>query len=442
MTDNDFMELAIQEAAKCKPEDGRSHPRVGVVVVKDGKVMATAYRGEISPGQHAEFIALEVKLKDTPLAGSTVFTTLEPCTTRNHPKIPCAERICERKVSRVCIGMLDPNPAITGQGQLYLREANIAVDLFPYNLMALIEEQNRQFYRTMKLDASVKEPPSDEFVTLHRSRGLDQWYRTINSIYWNRNYASDAEVIFSHLVEVVGGLSLLASSKSKPTVTPRFFLPKALAWWLSLSGRLRVASVENLLWTKFPNCCPYCEERIHHPAKCRQRKKENPSPDWPRLQEIGNDQKATLPRSLGGWQRMFNQIYPAQHTEDFGLSFARLTEELGELAEAIRAFESAPGYFVSEAADVFAWLMHIQNILDQKEEVAHDQWGLPLEESFCRLYPDCCKDCASEICMCPPILPETIGRIGKEVPDTSAVFMLPERAVSLFQTSRRGGSDR
>jgi deoxycytidylate deaminase len=30
-------------------EDGRSHPKVGAVVVKDGRVLATAYRGEF-PG--------------------------------------------------------------------------------------------------------------------------------------------------------------------------------------------------------------------------------------------------------------------------------------------------------------------------------------------------------------------------------------------------------
>ena len=67
-------------------EDDRVHPKVGAVIVKDGRVLSTAHRGE-PIGNHAEFVALEKKLSDEAVAGATVFTTLEPCTTRTHPKI-------------------------------------------------------------------------------------------------------------------------------------------------------------------------------------------------------------------------------------------------------------------------------------------------------------------------------------------------------------------
>jgi hypothetical protein len=74
-----FARMAIDEARKSVAEDeGRAHPRVGAVVVKDGKVLAVAHRGEMASGNHAEFVALEKKLTEVSLAGATVYTTLEP----------------------------------------------------------------------------------------------------------------------------------------------------------------------------------------------------------------------------------------------------------------------------------------------------------------------------------------------------------------------------
>jgi pyrimidine deaminase RibD-like protein len=142
-----FARRAIDQARKSIPElDGKVHPKVGAVVVKNGKVLSEAHRGEL-PQNHAEFVALEKKLADDAVFGATVYTTLEPCTTRNHPKIPCAERLIERKVARVVIGMLDPDRRIKGIGIQKLRSANIAIDFFPRDLMTEVEELNREFTR-------------------------------------------------------------------------------------------------------------------------------------------------------------------------------------------------------------------------------------------------------------------------------------------------------
>src|SRR6266446_3078578 len=145
--DRTFARLAIDEARKSIPEsDGRPHPKVGAVVVKDGKVLSTAHRGEV-PGNHAEFTALERNLPDVAVAGATVYTTLEPCTTRNPPKIPCADRLIERRVARVVIGILDPDDRIRGKGQRKLSNAGIETALFPHDLAMEVEELNREFTR-------------------------------------------------------------------------------------------------------------------------------------------------------------------------------------------------------------------------------------------------------------------------------------------------------
>ena len=428
--------MAIDASRKCKAEDGRAHPKVGAVVVKEGKVLAVSYRGELADGEHAEFTALEKRLQDEAIAGATIYTTLEPCTSRNHPKVPCADRLIERKVSRVVIGMLDPNPDITGKGQRRLRDANIKTDLFPADLMAEIEELNREFTRYQKRQ---DEGPqfSEALIKQNSSRSLDEWYKVSNRIFWNQNFQRDPSAIFSHLVEVIGGLSALASGKRKAGANPETYIVKALAWWLALCGKLGVKSVEDMLWDKFPAVCPYCQEPRHNPDVCTERKAAAGGPPWPQLATLGT--KGGRPKRLKEWQLMYSTIYPAQQTEDFGPSFARLTEELGELAEAVRVFRAEPGYLLSEASDVFAWLMHIQNIVESRANVSFAKRGEALELTFARAYPDSCTACGKRQCACPPILPSTIGRIAHEVPigrgsfNEEGRFMTPDRASKFFQ---------
>jgi pyrimidine deaminase RibD-like protein len=142
------MRLAVRAARKSVDEDERAHPRVGVVVAKNGEILTVAHRGETSAGDHAEFVALERKLAEDVVAGATVYTTLEPCTTRNHPKIPCVQRLIERHIGRVVIGMVDPDPRIRGEGIRRLERARIAVDKFPQELVEELLDLNRFFIKT------------------------------------------------------------------------------------------------------------------------------------------------------------------------------------------------------------------------------------------------------------------------------------------------------
>jgi pyrimidine deaminase RibD-like protein len=157
--DRRFMKMAVDEARKsvARREDDRVHPAVGVVVARGDALLAVAHRGEQEGGQHAEFTALERKLAHDVLAGSTVYTTLEPCTSRNEPKIACVDRLIERKVARVFIGMLDPDTRVHGRGMMRLQEAGIDAQMFSKDLTDQVQELNREFIRDRKMGASSQE---------------------------------------------------------------------------------------------------------------------------------------------------------------------------------------------------------------------------------------------------------------------------------------------
>jgi pyrimidine deaminase RibD-like protein len=138
---------AIKLAELSPSEDDRPHPKVGVVIVKEGEIIAEAYRGQIGEGDHAEFIALErISRGNSDIENSDLITTLEPCTERSHDKRPCVSWIGTRRIRKVWIGTLDYNPVITGKGETVLRNKGILIGRFPDEYQTRIFEQNREFF--------------------------------------------------------------------------------------------------------------------------------------------------------------------------------------------------------------------------------------------------------------------------------------------------------
>lgn len=161
--DRKFCEIAVAEARKSIAEDdGELHPYVGAVVVRDGNVLATGYRGETGDGRHAEFCALK-KINDdvdsVDLSGCTVYTTLEPCSKRTSPnKTACATRLINAKASRVVYGTPDKDESV--YGHVSLLEADIDVRLFPRDLIQAIVALNKKWSDTRRRP-EVAPPPND-----------------------------------------------------------------------------------------------------------------------------------------------------------------------------------------------------------------------------------------------------------------------------------------
>jgi len=161
--DRKFCEIAVAEARKSIAEDdGELHPYVGAVVVREGNVVATGYRGETGDGRHAEFCALK-KINDdvdnVDLRSCTVYTTLEPCSKRTSPnKTACATRLINAKAARVVYGTPDKDESV--YGHVSLLEADIDVRLFPRDLIQAIVALNKKWSDTRR-KPEVAPPPND-----------------------------------------------------------------------------------------------------------------------------------------------------------------------------------------------------------------------------------------------------------------------------------------
>lgn len=112
------LELARQALGKTAP-----NPLVGAVVVKDGQIIGTGFHpGAGQP--HAEVFALREAGEQA--KGATIYVSLEPC---NHygRTPPCSETLVQAGVAKVVVGMVDPNPLVSGGGLERLRSAGIEV---------------------------------------------------------------------------------------------------------------------------------------------------------------------------------------------------------------------------------------------------------------------------------------------------------------------------
>ncbi|MGI5499365.1 deaminase [Lentzea sp. CA-135723] len=119
--------------------------RIGVVLARGDKVLASAHKGQ-DLNHHAEVIALKLAgAAGVDLRGSTAFVTLEPCANLENARIPCAQLLVDAGVTEVWIGRFDNNPRIYRRGWKLLRDHGVSLRDFPADLRAICEDGNSTF---------------------------------------------------------------------------------------------------------------------------------------------------------------------------------------------------------------------------------------------------------------------------------------------------------
>lgn len=120
--DEEYMKRAV-ELSKKGIGYASPNPLVGALIVKDSMIIGEGYH-EYYGGPHAEINAFRNAKED--VEGATLYVTLEPCS--HYGKTPpCANAIVEKKISKVVVGMADPNPLVAGKGIKILKDNGIEV---------------------------------------------------------------------------------------------------------------------------------------------------------------------------------------------------------------------------------------------------------------------------------------------------------------------------
>lgn len=159
-------ELALNGVGYVSP-----NPRVGCVIVRDGKIIGEGWHEKFGEA-HAEVNAVNSVGDVSLLQGSTVYVSLEPCShTGKTP--PCADLLIRHQVKKVVISTVDTNPLVGGQGIKKLTEAGIEV------VTGVLEEKGRELNKRFFTFVEKKRP----YIIL-------KWAQTVDGFIAHSNYES------------------------------------------------------------------------------------------------------------------------------------------------------------------------------------------------------------------------------------------------------------
>lgn len=158
MNDEFFMKKAI-ELAYLGEGYTNPNPMVGAIIVKNNKIIGEGYH-KLYGKEHAEINTFNNLIEDC--AGATLYVTLEPCCFFGKTP-PCVDEVVKRKIKKVVIGTLDPNPLVSGKSVEILKKNNIEV------VFGVLEKECKELIKKFAYFITTKKP----YITLKYAMTLD-----------------------------------------------------------------------------------------------------------------------------------------------------------------------------------------------------------------------------------------------------------------------------
>ena len=236
MNKHEFYMKKVLELAEKGMGTTSPNPMVGALIVKNGKIIASAYHRR--PGAlHAEAIALKRAGKKA--KGATLYVNLEPCGHIGRTP-PCSKAIIKSGIREVYCSMIDPNPLNNGKGKKELEKNGVKVRVGVLNKEAV--KLNKVFIKYV-----TKKMP---FVTIKAAESLDgkiatktmdsKWITTQASRDYSHALRSKMDAVLVGVNTIIRDNPILTSRKNKSPIK------------IVLDSSLRVSGGANIFSKKSP----------------------------------------------------------------------------------------------------------------------------------------------------------------------------------------------
>ncbi len=124
--DYNMLEKAVELSKKC-PKSNSAYSVGAVIVTNKGEIFE-GYSRETEPHNHAEEEAiLKAEKAGAVLENATIYSSMEPCSTRKSKPISCSEHIIKHKMSKVVFAFYEPDNFVICNAKKILEEAGIEV---------------------------------------------------------------------------------------------------------------------------------------------------------------------------------------------------------------------------------------------------------------------------------------------------------------------------